>query len=100
MNKDRSLSVTTGSDVFGPTDINTMAVNQDEGAEVSGIPRKQSAWTNVTCSVHQAPQMMPQSHAVAGVYGLYPMQSILMPRKLCRKLCETAESGRRVHSRS
>jgi len=57
-----------------------MAVDQDEAAEVSGIPRKQSAQTNVTCSVHQAPQVMPKSHAVAGVYGLYPMRSILMPK--------------------
>jgi hypothetical protein len=57
-----------------------MAVDQDSAAKVSGILLGHNAWTNVACSVHQAPQMMPQSHAVAGVYGLYPMRSISMPK--------------------
>ena len=56
--KDRVLSVTTGSDVFGPTDVNTMVIDQDEIAEVSTSSYGECAMTNVTCHVHPASKMM------------------------------------------
>ena len=71
--KDQSLSITTGTDVFGPTDVNTMVVDQDETAEVSFISLGRSAMTNVTHHVHPAPQMMPLSHVLVGVTGSTPM---------------------------
>jgi len=77
--KDRLLSVTTGSDVFGPTNINTMFIDQEEMAEVSNIPAGDSIITDVTCHVHPAPQMMLPSHFSAGYTGLRPAHIITMP---------------------
>jgi hypothetical protein len=71
--KDRSLSVKMGTDIFGPTDVNTMVVDQDETAEVSIISLGRSAMTNVTRHVHPAPLMMPSSHVSVGVTGSTPM---------------------------
>src|ERR1700677_5143235 len=77
--KDRSLSVTTGSDIFGPTDVNTMVVDWEETLEVSITLSGESVRINVTCLVHPGPQVMSPSHYSDGVCGSYPKWSIPMP---------------------
>jgi hypothetical protein len=73
--KDRALSVTTGSDVFGPTNVNNMVVNQDETAGVSISSSGKSATTNVTCPVHPTSKIMLLSHVSEGVCGSRPVRS-------------------------
>jgi hypothetical protein len=78
--KVRSLSVTMGSDVFGPTNVNTLVIDEEEMAEVGNIPTGDSIITDVTCHVHPAPRMMLPSHFSAGYTGLCPVRIIPMPK--------------------
>ena len=77
--KDRSLSVMTGSDVFGSTDVNTMFVDHDKMAQVSISPSGENAITNVTCLVHPASQMMRVFRFSDGTCGSRHMWPIPMP---------------------
>jgi hypothetical protein len=75
LRKDRSLSVTTGSDVFGPTNFNVMDVDQGEKDMVSVTSSGENAQTNRTCNVHPAPQMMLSSYVLDGFCVMYPKRS-------------------------
>jgi hypothetical protein len=73
----------TGSDVFSPTDINTMVVDQDDMAKTEVSIRLMGSCTKTdrTCLVHPVPQMMLPSYPSDGYCGLCPMQSISMSIK-------------------
>jgi hypothetical protein len=73
--KDQSLSVTTGSDVFSPTDPNVMVVDQAEKDMVSITSSGENAQTNRTCNVHPAPRMMLSSFVSDGFCVMYPERS-------------------------
>jgi hypothetical protein len=73
------LSVTTGSDVFGPTNVNSMIIDQGEMTEVSISSSGEGAKTNMTCLVHPTSQVMLPSHFSNGVCGSSPKWSIPIP---------------------
>jgi hypothetical protein len=77
--KDRALSVTTGSDVFGPTNVNNMIIDQEVTVEVSTSSSGECAATKVTCPVHPASRMMLSSHVSEGSCGSRPARSRPMP---------------------
>jgi hypothetical protein len=56
--KDHLLSVMTGSNIFGPTDIITMVIDQDSMAEAKVSIRSMGlcAKTDWNCLVHPAPK--------------------------------------------
>jgi hypothetical protein len=76
--RDLALSVTTGSDVFSPTDVN-MAIDTGESIEVSTAFHGKSVKTKMTCLVQPASQMMHVFHFLEGTCGSRHMWPIPMP---------------------
>ena len=72
------MSVTTSSDVFGPTDVN-MTIEMGGSVEVSTASHGESAETKATCLVHPASQMMRLFHFSDGTCGSRHMWPIPLP---------------------